>query len=252
MNQKKNGIWMNLFSPSETYHRFRLPIWVSITAISLIGIGGLLWYLGVVRPRLNAEPVKVYRSTISDKKETEATTESSHTSLHERNLRDISENQVIGEETSRSSLSSGESVDIDTAGSTVLSETVRQVNPKQNADAELRKRAEALAKVAEMEKSYAELEKSYKAIVGEVEAVDSMISQILSLEDSGADDEGIKNIVMPLLVKQLNASSANEQREYFDEFRRMISSTVSDPAQTNEIFGNLLKTLTENGFIQKF
>ena len=251
MNQQRNGIWMNLFSPSETYHRFRLPIWVFIAAISLMSVGGLSWYFGVVHPRRNAEPVKVYRSTIPEKTETEATTESSHTSEHERNLRDMSENQAIKEETSLTSLSSGESVDTGTEGSTVSSKTVRQEPPKQNADVERQKRAEALAKVAEMEKSYAEIEKSYKTIVEEVESVDSMISQILAMKDSGADDEAVKKRVMPLLVKQLNASSANEQREYFDEFRRMISSTVND-AETNEIFGNLLQTLTENGFIQKF
>ncbi len=252
MKQQKNGIWMNLFSPSETYHRFRLPMWGFIAAISLIGVGGLSWYLGVVRPRLNAEPVKVYRSTIPETKEIEETTKSSHTSVHETHLRNTNENQAVGEETSLSSPSSGASIDTGTEGSTVSSETVQQVHPKQNAEAERRKRAKALAEVAELKKRYAELEKSSKAIVEEVETVDSMISQILSLENSGADDEAVKNMVIPLLVEQLNASSANEQREYFDQFRRMISSTVSDPTQTNEIFSNVLKTLTENGFIQKF
>ena len=251
MKKQKNSIWMNLFSPSETYHRFRLPMWGFI-AISLIGVGGLSWYLGVVRPRLNAEPVKVYRSTIPETKEIEETTKPSHTSVHETHLRNADENQAVGEETSLSSPSSGASIDTDTEGSTVSSETVKQVHPKQNAETERRKRAKALAELAELKKSYAELEKSYKAIVGEVEALDSRISQILSLENSGADDEAVKNMVMPLLVKQLNASSANEQREYFDQFRRMISSTVSDPSQTNEIFSNVLKTLTESGFIQKF
>lgn len=251
MKQQRNGIWMNLFSPIEPYHRFRLPIWIFIAAI-LIGIGGLSWYLGVVRPRLNAEPVKVYRSTIPEKKETEETTESSHMSVNETHLRNANENQAVGEETSLSSLSSGASIDTGSEGSTVSSETAKQVGSKQNADAERRKRAEALAEVAEMRKSYAEIEKSYQAIVGEVETVDAMISHILSLENSGADDEAVKNSVMPFLVKQLNASSASEQSEFFNEFRRMISSTVSDPVQTNEIFGNLLKALTENGFIQKF
>lgn len=252
MKHEKNGIWMNLFSPSEAYHRFRLSIWVFIAAIFLIGVGGLSWYFGVVRPRLNAESIKVYRSTIPETKEIEETTESSHTSVHETHLRNANENQAVAEETSLSSPSSGVSIDTGTEGSTVSSETLEQAHPKQNADAEKQKRAKALAEVAELKKSYAEVEKSYQAIVGEVEAVDSMISQILSLENSGADDEAVKNSVMPLLVKQLNASSANEQREHFDQFRRMISSTVSDPVQTNEIFGDLLKTLTENGFVQKF
>ena len=243
MKQQKNGIWMNLFSPSETYHRFRLPMWGFIAAISLIGVGGLSWYLGFVCPRLNAEPVKVYRSTIPETKDIEETTKSGHMSVHETPLRNANENQSVGEETS---------IDTGTEGSTVSSETVKQEHPKQNAEAERRKKAKALAEVAELKKRYAEIEKRSKAIVGEVETVESRISQLLSLENSGADDEVVKNIVMPLLVKQLNASSENEQREYFDQFRRMISSTVSDPSQTNEIFGNLLKTLTENGFVQKF
>ena len=248
MKKERNAIWMNPWIPSKYFHRFRIPIRIFIVSICLIATSWVTWYFCVVRPRHNTEPVKVYRSTIPEKKKTEVTAESIHTSVHENVIRDASENHPVGEEIPLSS-PTGDPADAATEGSTVPSETVRQVTPKQDTAAEKGKKAEALAKIAE-------LEKRYEAIVGEVNTVDSMLSQILAVENgselSEPEREALENSLMPLLVKQLNSYSANEQREHFNQLGRMMNSMVSDSAQTDEILDELLETLRKNGFIQKF
>ena len=248
MNQQRNGIWMNLFSPSETHHRFRLPIWVFIAAISLMSVGGLSWYFGVVRPRLNAEPIRVYKPVQPTQKTTTEVTEKGETATpngtHLGTNPDVS---VEADGASSDKTSKKTATGVENGDSLNSPNETQQMSSEQDEQERLRKRKR---------------QEEYERIVAEGEMLLNMTSRVLArheiitefadnflldLEDGVPEEELRRQIdiyfdtVMPRLVEQLKGAPPEIQRE----FSALLLSTVSTEMESSEEAEKLQNRMSE-------
>jgi len=228
------------------------PIFIVLGTICLVAVGWTTWYLVYVRPRLNADPVKVYRSTIPAQKETTQTVEKPVPAASDTT--DVGVNQdtsVEAEETSPMPTSESSLVDVETSNSVISPDENRQMNPEQDAQ----KRTAAAARQAEIARVLAESEKLLKS----VEVTLARHDQYMEILDkfpifphqgklSEAEKDMLKSQVLPVFLEGLNSLSVEKQREFAKRVRPMVKSMVGDPGQADKVTDEFFKTLREHGF----
>ncbi len=224
------------------------PPIIILGGLCFVLLGAVTWYFGYVRPRVNAEPIRVYKPVEPTQKTATAATEKGETATPTgTHLGTNSDVSLEADGASSDKTSKKTATGVENGDSLNSPNETQQMSSEQDEQERLRKRKGQ----EEFERIVAENERFLK-MVPEVLARRSITTEfvdtfLLDLEDGVPEEELRRQIdiyfdtVMPRLVEQLKGAPPEIQRE----FSALLLSTVSTEMESSEEAEKLQNRMSE-------
>lgn len=231
-----------------------IPAIIILGGLCFVVFGAVTWYFGYVRPRLNAEPIRVYKPVQPTQKTTTRVTEKGETATptgtHLDTNRDVF---VEADGASSDKTSKKTATDVENGDSLNSPNETQQMSSEQDEQERLRK----LKRQEEYERIVAENERFLKMVPG-VLARHSIITEfadnfLLDLEDGVPEEELRRQIdiyfdtVMPRLVEQLKELPTETQREISAILLSTVSAEMEAPEEAEKLQNRMSELLQTHG-----
>ena len=222
--------------------------------LCFIVLGAATWYFGYVRPRLDAEPVRVYKpvqptqKTTTGATEKEQTTTPTDTNLEPDQDVSVEAEGVLSHKTSQETVTN-----IENGDSLNLPHETGQVSSEQDEQERLRKRK----RQEELERIVAEADIYLKMIPGML-ARQSITEEfadnfLLDLED-GVPEEELRlqidiyfDTVVPRIVEDLKAFPIEQQHELSALLLSAVSTGAKSPEEAERLKDRMSELLRTHG-----
>ena len=225
-----------------------IPPIIILGGLCFVVLSVVTWYFGYVRPRLNAEPVRVYKPVQPTQKTTTGVTEKDETATPTGTHLDTNRDVLVETDGASSDQASKKTAPgVENGDSLNSPNKTQQMSSEQDEQERLRKRK----RQEEYERIVSENERFLKMVPG-VLARHSIITEfadnfLLDLEDGVPEEELRRQIdiyfdtVMPRLVEQLKELPTETQRE----ISAILLSTVSTEMESSEEAEKLQNRMSE-------
>ena len=229
-----------------------LPI-IILGGLCFVVLGAVTWYFGYVRPRVNAEPIRIYKPVQPTQKITTGATEKVQTATPTDTDMDTNQD-VLVETEGASSHKTSEKMATDENGDSVnLPNETQQMSSEQDKQERLRKRK----RQEEYERIVAEGEillNMASGVLGRHEiTTDFLDNFLLDLEDGMPEKELRRQIdiyfdtVMPRIVEQLKELPTETQREFSALLLSTVSTEMESPEEAEKLQNRMSELLRTHG-----
>lgn len=224
------------------------PPIIILGGLCFIVLGAVTWYFGYVRPRLDAEPVRIYKPVQPTQKTATGATEKGKTAIPTDTYLDTNQDvSVEAEGVSSHKTSVKTATGVENGDSVNSPNETQQMSSEQDEQERLRKRK----RQEEYERIVAEGEMLLNMASGVLArheiTTDFLDNFLLDLEDGMPEKELRRQIdiyfdtVMPRIVEQLKELPTETQRE----FSALLLSTVSTEMESREEAEKLQNRMSE-------
>ena len=223
-----------------------VPI-ITLGTLCFIVLGAAIWYFGYVRPRLNAEPVRIYKPVQPTQKTATGTTGKVQTATPTDTNMDTDQGVSIEADGASSHKVSEKTATGENGDSVNSPNETQQMSSEQDEQERLRK----LKRQEEYERIVAEGEMLLNMVDGALarhEIITEFLDDfLLNLEDGISEEELRRQIdiyfdtVMPRIMEQLKELPTETQRE----FSALLLSTVSTEMESAEEAEKLQNRMSE-------
>lgn len=230
------------------------------TPIIILGIlcfivsGAVTWYFGYVRPRLNAEPIRVYKPIQPTQKTATGATEKLQTATPTNANLDTNQDVFVEAERASSHKTSKK-----TGGGVENSDSLNSPNETQQMTSEQddQKRARDIARREEYERIVAKNDRILKMIPGALarqRITTEFLDKFLPNLEDGMPEEELRrqrdvyfNTVMPRLVEQLKVLPIETQREFSERLLLTVSTMAKSPEEAEKLQNRMSELLLTHG-----
>ena len=241
----------------EKPKKYRPIPFIVLGALCFIISGAVTYYFGYVRPRLNAEPVRVYKSVQSMPKTTNSAVEKGQTTTptDDTNMDTNQDVSVEAEGTSSHKTSEKTTTGVENRDSVNSPNEMEQMSPEQDDQ----KNATDLATQEELARIKAESEVLLNMASGALarhEVITDFLDEFMSnLENrDGISEEEIRrqtdvffNTMMPHFGEQLKALPIERQRALSEHLRSTISTVANTPEEAEKLRNRMLELFRTHG-----
>ncbi len=225
-----------------------------IGGLCFIVLGAATWYFGYVRPRLNADPIRVYKPVQPTQKTATGVAEKGETATptgtHLDTNRDVF---VEADGASSHKTSEKTATGVENGDSLNLPDETQQMSSEQDEQERLRK----LKRQEEYERIVAENERFLKMIPGALArqsiATEFLDNFLLDLEDGMPEEELRRqtdiyfDTVMPRIVEQLKGLPTETQREFSALLLSTVSTETESPEEAEKLQNRMSELLRTHG-----
>ena len=226
---------------------------IALGGLCFVVLGAVTWYFGYVRPRVNAEPIRVYKPVQPTQKTTTGVTEKGQTTTPTDTNMDANQD-VFVEADGASSHKVSEKVATGENGDSVNSSNeTQQMSSEQSEQERLRK----LKRQEEYERIVAEgeilLNMASGALARHKITTEFLDNFFLDLEDGISEEELRRQIdiyfdtVMPRIVEQLKELPTETQREFSALLISTVSTATESPEEAKKLQNRMSELLRTHG-----
>ena len=233
--------------------KWTLPI-IMIGGLCFVVLGAVTWYFGYVRPRVNAEPIRVYKPVQPTQKTTTGVTEKGETATPTGTHLDTNQDVPVEADSASSDKTSKKTATGVENGDSVNSPNeTEQVTSEQDEQERLRK----LKRQEEYERIVAEgeilLNMASGALARHKITTEFLDNFLLDLEDGIPEEELRRQIdiyfdtVMPRIVEQLKGLPTETQREFSALLLSTVSTEMESPEEAKKLQNRMSELLRAHG-----
>ena len=232
-----------------------VPI-ITLGTLCFIVLGAATWYFGYIRPRLNAEPVRIYKPVQPTEKTATGATEKKQTATPTDTNPDTDQDVSVEKEGVLSHKTSEKTAaDVENRDSVNSPNETEQMTPEQ----EDQKRATDLATQEELARIKAESETLLNMVSGALarheittDFLDKFMSNLENREDISEEElrrqtDVFFNTMMPYFVEQLKALPAEKQRALSERLRSTVSTIANTHEEAEELQNRMSELLRTHG-----
>ncbi len=240
----------NLEKPKKKW----TPPIIILGGLCFVVLGAVTWHFGYVRPRVNAEPVRVYKSVQPTQKTATGVTEKGETATPTGTHLDTNPDVFVEADGASSHKTSKKmATGVENGDSLNSPNETQQMSSEQDEQERLRKRKR---------------QEEYERIVAEGEMLLNMTSRVLArheiitefadnflldLEDGMPEEELRRQIdiyfdtVMPRIVEQLKGLPTETQREFSALLLSTVSTEMESPEEAKKLQNRMSELLRTHG-----
>lgn len=225
-----------------------------IGGLCFIVLGTATWYFGYVRPRLNAEPVRVYKPVQPMQKTATGVTEKGETATPTGTHLDTNQDVLVETEGTSSHKTSEKTATGAKNGNSVNSSNeTEQMTSEEDEQERLRK----LKRQEEYERIVAESEmllNMTSAALARHKITTDFLDDFLSNLEKGMSEEELRrqtdiyfDTVMPGIVEQLKGLPTETQREFSALLLSTVSTATESPEEAEKLQNRMSELLRTHG-----
>lgn len=230
------------------------PSIIILGGLCFVVLGAVTWYFGYIRPRVNAEPIRIYKPVQPTQKTATGVTEKGETATptgtHPDTNRDV---LVEADSASSDETSKKTATGVENGDSLNPPNETQQMSSEQDEQERLRK----LKRQKEYERIVAEGEILLKMASGVLArheiTTDFLDDYLLDLEDGMPEEELQRQIdiyfdtVMPHIVEQLKELPTETQREFSALLLSAVSTEMESPEDAEKLQNRMSELLRTHG-----
>ena len=227
---------------------------IILGGLCFVVLGAATWYFGYIRPRLDAEPVRIYKPVQPTQKTATGATEKGQTTTPTDTNMDTNQDVFVETEGASSYKTSEKTATGVENGDSVNSPNeTQQMSSEQNEQERLRK----LKRQEEYERIVAEGEMLLNMVDGALArhkiTTEFLDNFLLNLEDGMPEEELRRQIdiyfdtVMPGLVEQLKGLPTETQREFSALLLSTVSTVTKSPEEAERLQNRMSELLRTHG-----
>lgn len=236
----------------EPKKKWTLPI-IILGGLCFIVLGTATWYFGYIHPRLNAEPVRIYKPVQPTQKTATGTTEKGQTATPTDTNMDTNQDVSVEADGASSHKASEKTATGENGDSVNSSNETQQMSSEQDEQERLRK----LKRQEEYERIVAEgemlLKMTSKALARHEIITEFLDDFLLNLEDGISEEELRRQIdiyfdtVMPRIVEQLKELPTETQRQFSALLLSTVSTEIESPEEAEKLQNRMSELLRTHG-----
>ena len=230
------------------------PPIIILGGLCFVVLGAVTWYFGYVRPRVNAEPVRVYKPVQPTQKTATGVAEKGQTATPTDTNMDTNQDIFVETEGASSHKASEKmATGVENGDSVNLSNETQQMSSEQDEQERLKK----LKRQEEYERIAAEgeilLNMASGALARHEITTDFLDNFLLDLEDGMPEEELRRQIdiyfdtVMPRIVEQLKELPTETQREFSALLLSTVSTEIESPEEAEKSQNRMSELLRTHG-----
>ena len=229
-----------------------LPI-IILGGLCFVVLGAVTWYFGYVRPRVNAEPIRIYKPVQPTQKTATEVMETGETATPTGTHLDTNRDVLVETEGASSHKTSEKMATGENGDSVNSPNKTQQMSSEQNEQERLRKRK----RQEEYERIVAENERFLEMIPGllarQSTTTEFLDNFLLDLEDGMPEKELRRQIdiyfdtVMPRIVEQLKELPTETQREFSALLLSTVSTEMESPEEAEKLQNRMSELLRTHG-----
>lgn len=230
------------------------PPIIILGGLCFVILGTVTWYFGYVRPRLDAEPVRIYKPVQPTQKTTTGTTGKVQTTTPTDTNLDTNQDVLIETAGASSDKTSKKTATgVENGDSPNSPNETQQMSSEQDEQERLRK----LKRQEEYERIVAESETLLNMVSGALArheiTTEFLDNFLLDLEDGMPEEELRRQIdiyfdtVMPRIVEQLKGLPTETQREFSALLLSTVSTEMESPEEAEKLQNRMSELLRTHG-----
>ena len=230
------------------------PSIIILGGLCFVVLGAVTWYFGYVRPRVDAEPVRVYKPVQPTQKTTTEVTEKGETATPTGTHLDINRDVFVEADGASSDKTAKKTATgVENGDSLNSPNETQQMSSEQDEQERLRKRK----RQEEYERIVAEgemlLNMTSRALARHEITTEFLDNFLLDLEDGMPEEELRRQIdiyfdtVMPRIVEQLKELPTETQREFSALLLSIVSTEMESPEEAKKLQNRMSELLRTHG-----
>lgn len=227
---------------------------IILGGLCFVVLGAVTWYFGYIRPRLNAEPVRIYKPVQPTQKTATGATEKRQTVTPTDTNPDTDQDVSVKTEGVLSHKTSEKTATgVENGDSLNLPNETQQMSSEQDEQERLRK----LKRQEEYERIVAEGEmllNMTSAALARHEITTNFLDNFLSNLEKGMSEEELRrqidiyfDTVMPRIVEQLKGLPTETQREFSALLLSTVSTEMESPEEAEKLQNRMSELLRTHG-----